>query len=515
MCRLAALVSIQLATSCATAVAPPPVYDHFAYFRLGLSLEESGDLTRAKAAYLRAARLDPAHLRIHQYLSAFLVETGDLSTAAEVSRHVVKLDPSSSTSYVALGRVLERLPGLHGNLDDAKRAYEKATVLDPGDADAHLSLGEMLEKAGDLDGAKVSYLRVIELNSSSAAAHVNLGVVFMQEGSLADAEFCFRKGIHLNPESDVAYANLASTLSLRGDVEGAKAMVPTRIQLAEEIGTWPLRLSLPQLGSNAEVASKLAEEARLVESYVAAFSAEPLLDMDVRIKDLYNALHSRPPLGLRELPAALHRVRCLENSTDWTQRRWYEALEMGEDCLACSYGTTWFDTWVAVMSDKALLAALPNYIDSGLEFVVGGSAIGYQCFFATLGLGLRSTGYELLSGLVEDSERLVAAMKLDSSPIAFVKADATSADLSRTGVLWLNDAVWPIEVRQKMLEHAMETMPAGSTVISYRPLPVADLFPRLCHERIVTASVSWRPNQRFFLRTVVAEDTEQATHVDL
>ena len=123
--------------------------------------------------------------------------------------------------------------------------------------------------------------------------------------------------------------------------------------------------------------------------------------------------------------------------------------------MACAYGTTWFETWLEVMADSALSKAMPGYLASGLRYTVGGSAIGYQCLFAAAALGFNCTGYELLRCLVADSQSLAADFaRTVPVDIHFVCGDATTADISKTGVLWLNDALWPAEVRLDMLRKA-------------------------------------------------------------
>ena len=146
----------------------------------------------------------------------------------------------------------------------------------------------------------------------------------------------------------------------------------------------------------------------------------------------------------------------MENSTEWALRRWNECLELGSGSVACAYGTTWFETWLSIMADSTLSRAIPGYIASGLQYTVGGSAIGYQCLFAATALGFNCTGYELLQCLVADSKSLAGDLSraVESLDVGFVCGDATKADLSTTGVLWLNDALWPPEVRVNMLLRA-------------------------------------------------------------
>ncbi|CAE8636665.1 unnamed protein product [Polarella glacialis] len=517
-----------------------------ARFSLGLVLEQNGELEAAKDSFRQAVSLAPTQVRAHRYLSMFLKKLGDLVGAADSIRKVIGLEPRNSAAHFDLGRLLDKsgsfeeaeksyieaikldplhaashaylgaIQKRHGNLAGAEQSVLEAIRLNPGNAEAHNNLGVVRKLAGNLAGAEASYRQAIDLDPSYAAAHGNLGIALMLKmkgscpASLEEAERSFRQAVQLDPTYDGAWYSLGGVLSLRGDIEGAKETARSRVRLAEKQGTWPFRLSMTQMETNEMVSSRLASEAAFAERYVAAFeesatstdSTAPATKDEISIRSLAAAV-PKPP-GLRELPAALRRVRDLENSTAWMLRRWDECFALGEDSIACAYGTTWFDGWLTVMADKSLRDALSSYVASDLEFTIGGSAIGYQCFFAALGLGLPCTGYELLPGLVKDSETLLLGLSAEApaTNISFVCGDATSADLSRTGVLWLNDALWPTEVRQQMLSKAAATMPAGSTIISYQPLPPGSSFGRLGDERVLTASVSWNAGQRFFLWTL-------------
>src|SRR5258706_10395981 len=47
----------------------------------------------------------------------------------------------------------------------------------PNDAEAHMTLGNALEKKGDYDGAIAEYRTAIRLKPNSALAHYNLGIL--------------------------------------------------------------------------------------------------------------------------------------------------------------------------------------------------------------------------------------------------------------------------------------------------------------------------------------------------
>jgi tetratricopeptide (TPR) repeat protein len=63
-----------------------------------------------------------------------------------------------------------------------KRGLALAESLQPGDAAAHLNLGNALYSKGDMDGAIAEYRTAIRLQADDAAAHYNLGLALEMKG---------------------------------------------------------------------------------------------------------------------------------------------------------------------------------------------------------------------------------------------------------------------------------------------------------------------------------------------
>jgi len=102
-----------------------------------------------------------------------------------------------------------------------------------------------------------------------------------------------------------------------------------------------------------------------------------------------------------------------------------------------------------------------------------GSALGYQClFFAAM--GIRCVGYEMIVdnmvGVAQATARKHGLAAVLGE--AFRAGDARKAPLGSTGaraLVWLNDEVWPDDVRDALLARAATELPVGSAVVSYGP----------------------------------------------
>ena len=136
---------------------------------------------------------------------------------------------SRSTAPTPLTAVAREL------LHEAEALCRQVLAVDPGHADAHYSLGIVLEKVGDLSdlgGAAAHFRAAIAAYPSQqrghawncCPAHTSLGIVLFRRGDLAGAEASYRAAIAADPARCLQpRCNLACILQGRGDLAGAEA----------------------------------------------------------------------------------------------------------------------------------------------------------------------------------------------------------------------------------------------------------------------------------------------------
>jgi tetratricopeptide (TPR) repeat protein len=146
-----------------------------AHLALGKALLQDGRIADAIGALQEAARLEPKSGEAHYQLGLALARTGRKDEAAvelQKGRELVAAgDRSQNVNRdIAEGRAaLER-----GELEEAAAKYRRALQLQPGSAEAHQSLGTVLEKQGDTDGAAAAYRKAVELNPIAVSAKDSL-----------------------------------------------------------------------------------------------------------------------------------------------------------------------------------------------------------------------------------------------------------------------------------------------------------------------------------------------------
>lgn len=95
-----------------------------------------------------------------------------------------------------------------GQLDSARKDFEKAIALNPSYFDAHNNLGMTFYKMGKLDDAIGEYDKAIALNPSYRESYNNRGMIFSEKGQLERAMEDFKKAIALYPSNYKAYVNM-------------------------------------------------------------------------------------------------------------------------------------------------------------------------------------------------------------------------------------------------------------------------------------------------------------------
>jgi len=100
-----------------------------------------------------AIKMQPRAAVAHYNLGQYLREKGDLDGASQCWRRAVEADPTFSWPLNQLGN----LAVLRGRLDEARRYYERATLVNMRDAEAQYNFATFLEDHGQAAEARVHY----------------------------------------------------------------------------------------------------------------------------------------------------------------------------------------------------------------------------------------------------------------------------------------------------------------------------------------------------------------------
>jgi protein O-mannosyl-transferase len=225
----------------------------YAHANLASVLAQQGDPVEAAEQNRKALALESDNLIALSNLATLLVDRGRTAEAIRLYEESVEVNPkfvfgwfNLGNAYQKAGRVVEaeeawrkvvelepgmaaawsNLANVEAERGDLKKAVELATQATAagGGAAAAMTLGQMLEKAGQIDDAAAAYRQAVSADPRSPLALNNLGSLLERSGRLDEAAATLRKGLRLDPGSPLLAYNLAVVIEQQGRVEDAAAL---------------------------------------------------------------------------------------------------------------------------------------------------------------------------------------------------------------------------------------------------------------------------------------------------
>ena len=124
----------------------------------------------------------------------------------------------------AIGKALLRKYSLNKNralVDQAAVYAERAVQLDPDDADANITLGELRRVGGHLPEALASFQRALTLSPQSVDARLGFADTYHSMGRAADADKFYREALALRPDYPDVYGRYGRFCLERGRLDDA------------------------------------------------------------------------------------------------------------------------------------------------------------------------------------------------------------------------------------------------------------------------------------------------------
>jgi len=142
--------------------------DVLAEDNLGLSLQETGQQDKAKAAFANAISWqgqDPKEAQPFMNMGSLLLQQEKPAEGLDYSLRAVTLAPKNPKTHEVLGDIYEAL----NKLPEAQKEYEAAISLSPDVAGLHFKLGRVERRLGLKDAAEKEYAICAQLNSSHSS----------------------------------------------------------------------------------------------------------------------------------------------------------------------------------------------------------------------------------------------------------------------------------------------------------------------------------------------------------
>ncbi|MDR2925187.1 MAG: tetratricopeptide repeat protein [Azoarcus sp.] len=191
-------------------------------------------------------------------LSGAYVKAGNWQHARQVLEDVVRLPRPLAAHYCLLGLACQRL----GELDDALKAFGKATKLDPRYPDSWLSLGHLHIEKNEKDNAAACLKKLQALSPTVSSTFDLAGEIAWMRGDTREAANFFRQAADSAPDDRAIQAKLAGTLIMCGEalaaidaMERAHALGISEDWILEKLGAmFAVKHWTPMARENLEMA---------------------------------------------------------------------------------------------------------------------------------------------------------------------------------------------------------------------------------------------------------------------
>lgn len=173
---------------------------------------QSGDFAGAEQCYRQVLLSEPLHSAALNRLAGNLLARDRPDEAEGYCRLACDSDPGNAEVHANLGNIL----GARGLLQEAVNSYRRAIELDPVFTGAYLNLANSLKHMNRLDEAVNIYRRILELNSQFIDIYNAIGECYFQAGKMEDALACYRVALKKHPGYSPAWMNTGFILGKQG-----------------------------------------------------------------------------------------------------------------------------------------------------------------------------------------------------------------------------------------------------------------------------------------------------------
>ena len=176
----------------------------------------------AMQASQELAREAPTSYQAQELQAESFESQGRWAEAAAEYQKILDQNPSVPGIHFRLGRVaLSKGESEAANTDEAKKEFAQELKLDPGNAAAEFSLGEIARRAGQWDEAAAHFLTAAKIDSGFAEAYLALGMSLASAQKFADAVPPLEKYVKIVPEDPAGHYQLAIAYDRTGRKESA------------------------------------------------------------------------------------------------------------------------------------------------------------------------------------------------------------------------------------------------------------------------------------------------------
>ncbi len=203
-------------------------FEHSAAIRdaVGQLLVQQRKYKEAVDVLRQASILATDDMTIREHLALAMFYAGQYRESADALARLTKKEPFSERAdlMAALGESQMQL----GRYREARSSLETATQLDPGSAEALLSLAKAALQLNDMRRAEASLKKSLAIAPDNSEAHLMLGYMRLRQNNLTDALPAFKKASALDQGDTVSLCMVGYALERMGKPEQAVSTTARR-----------------------------------------------------------------------------------------------------------------------------------------------------------------------------------------------------------------------------------------------------------------------------------------------
>ncbi|SMQ58399.1 Flp pilus assembly protein TadD, contains TPR repeats [Devosia lucknowensis] len=179
------------------------------------ALRAAGQPQQATAALEQAISRNPGDIALSVAYAKALTASGRLEQSLQLLQNVIRPDAPDWNALLVMGATLDQM----GRHDEARKTYQQAAVIAPGEASVETNLGLSFAMTNELRTAETHLRRATQMRGANSQTRQNLALVIGLQGRFDEARAIY--AAELPPEqveSNMAYVRALLTQQNRWDL---------------------------------------------------------------------------------------------------------------------------------------------------------------------------------------------------------------------------------------------------------------------------------------------------------
>jgi len=207
------------------------------HFYLGEMEQRHGSAVKAATFFEKTLALNPNFTEAHNRLGLAYYDQGNFDKALLHLQKATEISPKNSTNLRYLGMLHARRQQYAEAIPFLQKALAFADKRQPSEqAHSHALLGLALSRTGKPEAAQSHLEAAVKLNPSDATAHRTLGDIYYAQGSFLQARPHYEKAVKANPKDPELNRNMGNILAHTKEFEPATVYFKKALEIQPD---WP------------------------------------------------------------------------------------------------------------------------------------------------------------------------------------------------------------------------------------------------------------------------------------